>query len=138
MDPAHQLSIHDDRRKYPRMKISLPVKVRGHTGKPVKALIYDLSPEGLQIRCDKETANSIHPIDKNIDEGKKPAVVIAFTIPHHKGEREIIIRCKICHFVLLDHESKNEVAFGLRFTKFKDNCDKYISQFFVDEMEPSF
>lgn len=120
------------------MQISLPVKIRSHTGKSIKALIYDMSPDGLQIRCDKETAKLIHPIDKNIDGDKKPVVVVAFTIPHHKGEREIVSRCKICHFIILDQDSKNEVVFGLKFTGFKDNCDKFISQFFIQEMEPSF
>lgn len=126
----------DDRRKYPRLQIHLPIKIRTKPGKYVHAKIFDLSPDGLQIRCDRDTGQLIHPVEEAIDFDNKPIVVVAFNIPHHKGEKEIIVRCKICYKKLLNQGSK--VAFGVKFTCFKENCDKYISQYFAYEMEPAY
>ena len=138
MAAVQQLAAYEERRKYPRLKINLPARVSRHQGKQVDAMIYDLSPDGIQVRCTKQTAGLVHPVDSNIDMGNKPVVVVAFSIPHHKGEKEIIARCKICHMILLDQNSAvEEVAFGMKFTRFKDNCEKYISQYFIQEMEPA-
>lgn len=138
MAALRQLAAYEERRKYPRLKINLPVRVRRNQGKQVNAMIYDLSPDGLQVRCTRQTAGLVHPVDRNIDMDNKPVVVVAFNIPHHKGKKEIIARCKICHMILLDQgPNSEEIAFGMKFTRFKDNCEKYISQFFIQEMEPA-
>jgi len=43
-----------------------------------------------------------------------------------------------CHISVADQGVEGEVAFGSKFVKFKDNCDKFISQFLIAEMEPAY
>ncbi len=137
MKPATQLKSFEDRRKYPRLRLDIPVKVKYQSDKFVEARLYDISPDGLQIRCDQPTAGLIHPSGKPIPEHAQPSVLIGFTLPANNENSEIIVKFSIWYFALLTDGAINEVAFGLCFRQFKGDCRQRISQYFLSEMEPA-
>jgi len=135
---TNQYKTYEDNRKYPRLKIDLPVKVRYGKGKYIRARIHDISPDGLQIRCDQKSAQLLHSSGKLIEEDKRPSVVVVFKVPYKKAYNKIIVRCQICYFALLGDENVERitVAFGLKFNKFKGDCGKYAGWFIYNEMKP--
>ena len=137
MKPAVQFDSFEDKRKYPRLKLHIPVKVQSQNGKCVNAKLYDISPDGLQIRCDQEMARVIHPGGKQIPENDQPSVTVGFNLLHNGTNTEIIVRCSICYFALPASGANNEYAFGLRFRQFKGKCRQHIKRFFLSEMEPA-
>ncbi|MFT5134531.1 MAG: hypothetical protein ACI9SC_003010 [Gammaproteobacteria bacterium] len=113
----------------------MPVKVQYENGKYVKANLHDLSPDGLQIRCDQDTANKIHPAQTQILKNAQPSIVVGFSLPKTDVNIEIIVKCSICYFGLLPPGTSNEVAFGLQFKQFSGDCRQHIKKFFLSEME---
>jgi c-di-GMP-binding flagellar brake protein YcgR len=137
MKSSSQFESFENRRKYPRLNLHIPVKVQSQNGKCVSAKLYDISPDGLQIRCDQEVAGVIHPGGKQIKEGEQPKVTVGFNLLLNGKNTEIIVRCSMCYFALLTNGENNEVAFGLRFRKFKGKCLQHLKQFLLSEMEPA-
>ncbi|MFQ5659643.1 MAG: PilZ domain-containing protein [Gammaproteobacteria bacterium] len=136
MNSRQQCEAYEERRKYPRLRCHIPIKVQYKEKKFIHARIHDLSPDGLQIRCDPKTAALLHPGNKLMEKGKGPSVIVAFTLPGRKASRKIVVRCQLYYFALLAEKQIRVAAFGLRFRKFKGECDKFVGQFIIDEMEP--
>lgn len=139
MSALQEFLAFDEGRKYPRLKIDLPIKIGWQSGRKFNARIYDLSPDGMQFHCDKATAEMIYP--ENISTGqenKKPEVVISFNIPHPDGEKEIVVRSQICQICAMDYLPEGMIALGSRFIHFKDHCESFINQYLLSEMEPAY
>tara|TARA_B100000809_G_C14636880_1_gene350693 strand:- start:65 stop:478 length:414 start_codon:yes stop_codon:yes gene_type:complete len=127
----------EDRRKYPRLTICVPVKVYFDPGKYAEAWLQDMSPDGLQIRCDKELANKINATGEGTLGKKKPSLIVEFVLPHQNSDSKIIAQCSICYSTALPPESNHEIAFGCLFKQFKGDCLTHIKDFFLNELEPA-
>jgi len=138
MNHTHQYELYEERRKFPRIRIDIPIQIQYEKGKFVHARIYDISPDGVQFRCDQMTAQLLHPSGKLIEEDKKPSVFVIFITPYKKVKKEIIVRCQIFYFTLLrgKHIKNRNVAFGLKFNKFEGDGGKYVGWFIYNEMNP--
>ena len=64
MNSTSPCEVKEDKRKYPRLVLQIPVKVHIEQGYYADAFLHDLSPDGLQIRCGQETAREIDTISK--------------------------------------------------------------------------
>ena len=139
MSVVQEFLAFDEQRKYPRLKVDLPMKIGWQSGRKFNARIYDLSPDGIQIHCDEATAEMICPVNKSIGEGDiKPVVTITFNIPNPDGEKEIVVKSQICHICALDYLPAGMIAIGSRFVDFKDQCENYVTQYLLSEMEPAY
>lgn len=138
MNNTHQYESYEERRKFPRIRIDIPMQIQYDKTKFVHTRIYDISPDGIQFRCDQKTAQLLHPSGKLIEEDKKPSVIVIFTVPYKKVKKEIIVRCQILYFTLLSgkHIENENIAFGLKFNKFEGNSGKYAGWFIYNEMKP--
>jgi hypothetical protein len=90
---------HEKRRKYPGVIIQQPVEIK-HKTKILKATVYDISPDGLQIRCNRETMYAIHPGGEFIRKNNAPLIDVVFSLPIGKSHRQIKATCIIYYFVL--------------------------------------
>ena len=119
----------EEKRKYPRIVVDRDAEIRIGTT-VLHGVIHDLSPDGLQLRCDRETMRAIHPSGKSIKGEKGPLIKIVFTLPLGAGEKSVAMDARMYYFVLLPDAKPNDVAFGARFTApagaAKDNLDAFI------------
>ena len=99
-------------RSVPPVRLSIPVQVGLSGGNIACARIYNLSSEGIQIRCDPGTARRIHPAGKAISDRSGPEVLIALRLKHGADIRTQVLRCRV--FYVLP-ESPQEVIIGLEF-----------------------
>ena len=104
---------HKDRRALPRVTLSCPGKVILAGGDIVNVMIYDLSRDGLQIRCGKEAAHAINPDGKAITNGDElPEIQVLFYVPVDSGKGRVKAKGKLKYFSLI---APDTVAMGLKF-----------------------
>ena len=104
---------HKDRRTLPRVTLSCPGKVMLAGGDVVNVMIYDLSRDGLQIRCGKKAAHAINPDGKAIKDGdSSPEIQVLFYVPVDSGKGRVKAKGKLMYFSLI---APDIVAMGLKF-----------------------
>ena len=105
--------VHKDRRSLPRVTLRCPGQVVLADGKSVKAIVHDVSRDGLQIRCDKHTALAINPSGRSIQDGSDaPEVQVIFEVPLADGKGRVRVRGTLMYFALI---APDIAAFGMRF-----------------------
>ncbi len=105
--------VHEDRRSLPRVTLSCPGKVILPGGDVVNVMIYDLSRDGLQLRCGKKAAHAINPDSKAIKDGASPLEIqVLFYVPLDSGKGRVKAKGKLMYFALI---APDIVALGLKF-----------------------
>ncbi len=105
--------VHKDRRTLPRVTLSCPGKVILPGGDVVNVMIYDLSRDGLQLRCGKKAAHAINPDGKAVKNGDSPLEIqVLFYVPLDSGEGRVKAKGKLMYFSLI---APDIVALGLKF-----------------------
>ena len=102
----------EQRRALPRVRLQIPIQIGLPGGQIACARICNLSPDGIQIRCDTLTARRIHPSGNVVNDRSGPKVLIALRLKHGADMRTHVLRCKV--FYLLP-QSEQEVLIGLEF-----------------------
>lgn len=134
-NPSQPYDYFEEKRKYPRIVIDRPMEIR-HGGKVLQGVIHDISPDGLQIRCDRKTMHDIHPSGRSIKGENGPLVKVVFNLPIGRQERPIKAEARMYYFVLLPDEKPPDVAFGARFTTLASECQTDVEAFFRDALRP--
>ena len=124
----------EQRRAFPRVRLRIPVQVGLAGGQVACARIYNLSPDGIQIRCDPVTAKRIHHSGKPINDGSGPKVLIALRLKHGADVRTHVLRCKV--FYLLS-ETPREIIVGLEFEELNAAQREVIDALMSASQEPS-
>jgi hypothetical protein len=105
--------VHKDRRSLPRVKLSCPGKVILPGGDVVNVMIYDLSRDGLQLRCGKKAAHAINPGGKAIKDRDSPLEIqVLFYVPLDSGKGRVKAKGKLMYFSLI---APDIVALGMKF-----------------------
>ncbi len=105
--------VHTDRRALPRVTLKFPGKVILPGGDVVNVMIYDLSRDGLQLRCGKKAAHAINPDGKAIKDGTSPLEIqVLFYVPLDSGKGRVKAKGKLMYFSLI---APDIVALGLKF-----------------------
>ena len=128
---------YEESRKYPRIKVSLPIKLYVSDQQSVDANIYDISPDGLQVRCNRRVALAINPSAKKITSENKLVMKSEFQLPLDGEEKSISVDCEIYYFVIIDKESDEDVAFGLQFNSLPRESIQNINRYIIEQLEPA-
>lgn len=105
--------VHKDRRALPRVTLGCPGKVILPGGDVVNVMIYDLSRDGLQLRCGKKAAHAINPGGKAIKDGDSPLEIqVLFYVPLDSGKGRVKATGKLMYFSLI---APDIVALGMKF-----------------------
>ncbi len=132
---AQPYDYFEEKRKYPRIVVDHAAEIR--LGAAVlQGVIHDVSPDGLQLRCDRETMQQIHPSGKSMKGENGPLLKVAFTLPVGRHEKPIEVEARMYYFVLLPGEKPNDVAFGARFTAQAGASLSNLEAFIQDAMQP--
>lgn len=112
---------YEETRKYPRIKIKIPVQVCLNNGQSITANIFDVSPDGIQIRCRRDRAIALNPAGKRIDKKDNISVKAVFSLPIENEQKQIAVDCLIYYFVIVPGELEEDIAFGYNLKKLKVN-----------------
>ena len=121
------LDRYEDKRTYPRVIIDSPISLSLSGSHPIEAMAHDISFEGIQIRCDHNTAQLIKGEDNASD------IDVSFTLPLEDGQEAIKARCKIMYILKLIDDTH---AMGVRITDIDADRLKDLRRFIEVSMEP--
>ena len=127
--------VHDDRRRMPRIVLRCPARATTGSGSVVDVTIRDLSADGLQLRCDRATAQAIHPSGRAIKNGEKaPYVEVDFEVPIRAGAEPVRVLARLVFFSLI---AQDVIAIGVKFKSMSKPHERHLRQFYREALEPA-
>lgn len=128
-----RLQSHEEQRKYPRIVVDRPVTLLLSNAKIVKALAYDISPDGMQIRCDQKAVALLKPKGQELKKGKVTELGISLVLPLDGKQEKVVVRCRLVYIVTLEED---KYAIGIHFTKISGESKKTLKRFIESSLEP--
>ncbi len=126
--------IYERRRKYPRVIIEIPATMKTSDNVETEVQLFDLSSDGIQIRCEREAARIICPEGKITKENMKRDLKVIFDLHYRKEKKTIYIGVIPIYLVFI---SDNLVAFGIQFHKHDKEMLKAILDYIDFEVAPN-
>ncbi len=121
-------SIRARSRELPRIEIGRPVALVTEDGYVATAVTRDLSPGGMQIRCDRANAFALNPAGQLLIKPAPLRIDAHFTLPLIAGLAKIDVECCMIYF----NELRMEYLVGFEFSHFKDysflKLDRFIQE----------
>lgn len=115
-------------REVPRIRIHRPVALVTEDGYVATAVTRDLSPGGMQIRCDRANAYVLNPAGESLVQPALHRIDAHFTIPLTAGLAKIDVECRMVYF----NELRMEYFIGFAFFHFQDysflKLDRFIQE----------
>ncbi|MFZ0257456.1 MAG: PilZ domain-containing protein [Gammaproteobacteria bacterium] len=115
-------------REVPRIQIRRPVALVTDDGYVATAVTRDLSPGGMQIRCDRANAYALNPAGDFSVQPVPSRIDAHFTLPLTAGLAKIDVECRMVYF----NELRMEYLIGFVFSHFKDysflKLDRFIQE----------
>ena len=130
---------YEKQRAYPRV----PVKTDGTIIRPaassLSVRIHDLSPDGIQVRCSRETAVALRPSGRQPGKDELPMVTMTIVLPYRSGEVPVAFEAVMRYLCVAD---RDEVIFGFSFARVAPAAraliERYIdAEICGDDMPPS-
>ncbi|HKK14693.1 MAG TPA: PilZ domain-containing protein [Gammaproteobacteria bacterium] len=118
-----------DGRRYPRYTVRLPVEIRTGGDEQFSATLENISLGGLELSCDRWTAERILPPGHQAFPGQPIGAEVRFAVPLAGGaERTVEIFGEI---VVSRRLAQNEYRIGMQFVSFSGEAsavlDRYIA-----------
>ncbi len=126
-------NIYEERRQYPRVVVDVPVAILTQNKTAIRTVAHDISPDAMQIRCDRVTAYSLHPSGKSLSHDNGPEVDVRLHLPLQNGPSILSARCQLFYIAV---RPDGDIAFGLNFVKFEGNGSQILSQFVEESIVP--
>lgn len=120
---------YEEKRKYPRIIVECPGSLHFSENKDAEVIIYDICPGGIQVRCNRMTAQLLK------QEKDKAAYDfgLTFVLSLNNDEVKITVRCRLVYVVTMDN---GIYASGMQFTGMDKHSRKLLKQFIESSMEP--
>lgn len=138
-DPEESQTRHDpvldDTRRLPRVVVRRPARVLVAGGEQVSAMVYDVSPDGLQLRCSRAAASAIHPGGHPIRPGEDtPRVGVMVRLPAAGGAINLRVLGKLSFFSLI---APDVAAMGVRLIGVSPEDARRLDRFWMAALEPA-
>ena len=125
--------MYEEKREYPRVKVNTLAIVEKKDEYEAHAIIHDISPDGVQLRCNRKNAHIIHPSGKFMSETSAPEVILKFSLPVDGRDKDIIVRVKLYYFSIIEMDA---VAFGAKFIQFEKFSERHVDEFIMKSVVP--
>lgn len=122
----------DEHRQFPRFVLEIPVTFRNALGEHCAAMLSNFSPEGLQVRCDVDTARMIHPAGERIEPGRQPILQASLTVPVAGVAEDLSLGVRLVHIGMLAEEPR--CALGFSFLALRPKARRIVLGFFGERL----
>ncbi len=123
----------DELRNYPRVSIEIPVAFRNSSGQHCAARLCNLSPEGLQVRCNLVTAQMIYPSGGKLSPDNQPILHATAVLPLARGGQETLSAGVRLLYFTVDDVHPNCIL-GLQFLSLRPKARRIIDSFFAEQL----
>lgn len=126
----------DGRRSYPRVHAAVPVRVSETPSGAVEVITNDLARCGMQIRCDRATAQRLCPQPDVARD--TPTYPMSLQLTVFKLALRVNIHARIVHLTLIpDALPAQEVAMGVEFVNFQNGGETVLERFVEQHLRPA-
>jgi hypothetical protein len=125
--------VYEEKRGYPRVVVDSLAEIHKGNEYRLKVILYDISPDGVQLRCNRETAHIIHPTGKFITSKTAQDVILNFSLPVDGKEKKVIAEARIYYFSIVGIDV---VAFGAKFKQVEKSSERHINDFIMKSIVP--
>lgn len=122
----------DEHRQHPRLALEIPVTFRNALGEHCAAMLSNVSPEGLQVRCDPATARLIHPAGARLEPGRQPILQASLTVPVAGIDEDLSLGVRLMHIGMLPDEPR--CALGFSFLALRPRARRIVIGFFGERL----
>lgn len=130
--PGEKKHEFHDKRKYPRIEQDGEVTLILPDGRKLTVRMFDISPDGMQVRFDRETAVVVKPVVENIFKKMSADLQIIFTLPV-SGDVKHDANCRPIYIHRIDN---GIYAMGMQFRSLGNEGRKALKKFIETSMEP--
>ena len=125
--------MYEEKRDYPRVSVNAVAEIHKEGEYDLNAILHDISPDGVQLRCNRKTAHIIHPTGKFITEKTSPEILLSFSLPIDGRQKDVIVQSKIYYFSITEIDT---VAFGIKFKKFEKFSGRHVDDYIMKSVIP--
>jgi hypothetical protein len=125
--------MYEEKRDYPRVSVNTFAEIYKEDEYELNLILHDISTDGVQLRCNRKTAGTIHPTGKFITDKTAPEVVIKFSLPIDGKDKDVIVQTKIYYFSII---ATDVVAFGGKFIKFEKFSERHVEDYIMKSVIP--
>ena len=122
-----------DNRKYPRVELAGEVTLAISSEELLSSTLQDISPDGIQVRFDNDTALAMKPLIDQISDNTINDFEVRFALSMAGREEQIIAKCRPIYIMKIE---QNLFGMGVQFTGINKEHTGYIQQFIEHSMEP--
>jgi hypothetical protein len=126
----------DEQRAYPRLELHIPIAFRNADGQRCKGEVADISPDGVQVRCNLAGAQILHPAGGRICPSNAPIVQLAMDLPLQTAQKRLVVGGQLIY--ASTRETEPRCVIGLQFLELRPMAQKLLDQFFGEQMHAYF
>lgn len=123
------LAADAERRRFPRVAITVPVMLTRSDQRAVTGLMHNVSPGGMQVHLGAESAATLLPENGEIGTGEDFSIHARFLVPLRQERVAISVECAVAHV----SPAEARVAVGFRFKRFEDTKSLRRFVLFIEE-----
>lgn len=114
-------------RRHPRIEVDLPVRVTTTQGEVIHTSMFNISPAGLQLGCDPETAVLITKGSESELPGVPTELDVQLSLPvTGRSPTELTVRCRVA---FTRRVSEREFRIGLQFLELDESEAKHLETY---------
>ena len=128
--------VFENRRKFPRLRMNLPVVIIGPDSSKIKGLLHDISPDGARVSLSSTTwINAVTEMESPVEKVKSMKCILLFDLAYDKN---------ICHIrlgvypVYLNRINDETTIAGMLFSEDDLTENKKVSEFLFYQLALSF
>ena len=108
---------YEEKRKHPRIVVERPISMVLSAGDILNASLYDISPGGVQVHCDKITAHKFQYEYEISKEKGTTRFRVTFKLAFKDHEEILEALCRMVY--ILKRDQQDIYAIGVEFTELK-------------------
>jgi len=122
-----------DRRRYPRVPIPHPVEIVGGRGQRLRVPVQDLSPDGIQLRCNVKIARKLKQAALADSAVESAPLRLRIALPLAGSDVEI---SALGRLVWMRALARDRIAVGVQFTDVSGESARRLERFIALALEP--
>jgi len=124
------------RRLYPRVHARVPVRLTGPAGEAVDVVGNDLSPGGLQVRCERAAAARLHAGERLAEAGVECTFRLELEL--EGSPQPVNGRGRIIHLTPIpDAPPQQQMALGVQFLAIDNGGERVLMRFIEQHLRPA-
>lgn len=122
----------DEQRHYPRVPVAVPLTARNYRGESVATMAMNMSPDGLQLRCDVATAKILHPNGGHVRPQSDAPLTLCLELPAGDGTAALEVSAQLLYLTSVD--SAPRCVIGMLFVELAAEARQRITSYVCEQM----